>query len=81
MTVNDWKQKFSIKVNELMRNNNMTQSQLAKSTGISKGRLSEYLSMKAMPTIFAVINIACVLDVSVSSITDFGERIDQGEVK
>ena len=76
MTRIEWQQCFSDKVNSLMKERGINQSQLAARSDVSKGRLSEYLNMRSMPTIFAIINIADVLEVGIGDIIDFGERID-----
>lgn len=76
MTVDIWQQQFSKRVIALMKENNISQRQLSKASGISPGRLNEYVSMKAMPNIFAIINIAYVFDISIESLIDFGERIE-----
>lgn len=77
MTVGEWQQNFSDKLCLLMKNNGMTQYRLSKESGVPKGRLNEYINMKALPNIFAIINIAFVFDVSIESLIDFGERIEQ----
>lgn len=76
MTVNEWQQKFSDNLCTLMKNNNMSQYRLSKESGVSSGRLSEYINMRSLPNIFAIINIADVFDVSIESLIDFGERIE-----
>ena len=76
MTIKEWQQKFSSKTKELMKRNNMTQSQLAMKSEVSAGRLNEYINMKSMPTIFAIINIADAFDISIGELIDFGERIE-----
>ena len=76
MTIPEWQLKFREKVEELMRENGMKQAHLAKACGVSAGRLNEYISMKAMPNIFVIINMADVFGVSISELIDFGERID-----
>lgn len=77
LTISEWQQKFSNNLCELMRTNNMTQYRLSKESGVSSGRLSEYINMRSLPNIFAIINIAYVFDVSIESLIDFGERIEQ----
>ena len=77
MTVNEWQRLFSNRIESLMRDNNMSQYRLAKTTGIPPSRLNEYIKMKTMPSIFAVINLAYIFDVSVESLIDFDERIEQ----
>lgn len=81
MMKKDWQRMFSNKVRNLMQTKNITPYQLAMTSGVSRGRLSEYLNMKCMPTIFAIINIAYALDVSVNDLMDFDERIEDATRK
>lgn len=76
MTINEWQQRFSENLYLLMKSSNMTQYRLSKESGVPNSRLSEYINMRSLPNIFAIINIAYVFNVNIESLIDFGERIE-----
>ena len=75
MTQVEWSRKFRDRLCDALKKNHMNQSQLAKASGLSVSRISDYINMKVVPTIFAVINIAAVLNMNVSDLIDFDDRI------
>ena len=75
MTQTEWKNTFGANLSDILQEKGMSQSQLAKDTGMSMSRISDYINGKATPTIFAIINMAYALDVEVSEFVDFDERI------
>jgi transcriptional regulator with XRE-family HTH domain len=54
----------------------MSQAQLARDSGLSVSRISDYINKFSTPTIFALINIAYALDMELSELADFDERIE-----
>lgn len=75
MTQNEWKKLFGDNLAEILKERGMTQSDLARDTGMSVSRISDYVSKRAAPTIFAAINIAYALDMDVSELVDFDDRV------
>ena len=76
MSAEEWLRHFSTRLRTLIENNNMSQYELSELSGISRSRLSEYINMKSIPTVFAIINLAYAFDVSTESLIDFGKRIE-----
>lgn len=75
MTQTEWKNIFGDNLAVLIQEKGLTQTQLAKDTGLSASRISDYINKKAVPTIFAAINIAYTLDMDINELIDFDERI------
>ena len=80
MSIMEWQRYFNKRIITLLESRGMSQYQLSILSGIPRSRLSDYINMKAMPTIFAIINIAHVFEVSIESLIDFGKRIEVREV-
>ena len=64
----NWKKIFSDRLTNLLKERNMCQSDLAKASGLSRSRINDYISMKSVPTIFASINMAYALDITVEEL-------------
>ena len=75
MTQEDWRDIFASNLADNMREHRMSQNRLAREAGLSASRINDYLNRRAVPSIFAVINLAYALDVDVDSLVDFGECI------
>jgi transcriptional regulator with XRE-family HTH domain len=75
MTQNEWRKIFANNLLCILREKGMSQAQLARDSGLSVSRISEYINMNATPTIFAIINIAYALDMEVGELVDFDSRI------
>ena len=75
MTQHEWRHIFASNLIDILQEKGMTQSQLAKDTGMSVSRISEYINEKSTPTIFAIINIAYALDVDINELVDFDDRV------
>ena len=75
MTQNEWRNMFSNNLLDILQDKGMTQAQLARDAGISSSRISEYINERTTPTIFAIINIAYALDMDVSELVDFDDRV------
>lgn len=76
MTQTEWRKIFSDNLIDILHEKGMSQAQLARDAGLSVSRINDYIRMNATPTVFAVVNIADALDMDVSELVDFGERID-----
>lgn len=77
MTETQWMQTFAIHLKRLMVQNNMTQRELAKATGISEGTISRYLNRQAMPSVNALVNIADVFNCTdINDLLYFGDAME-----
>lgn len=76
MTQSEWRNIFGNNLIDILHEKGMTQSDLARDTGLSVSRISDYIHETATPTIYALINIAYALDMDVGELVDFDERID-----
>lgn len=76
MTLIEWSDCFSENLLELLKDRRMSQYELAQESGVSSGSISAYINKQSLPGIKAIINIACVLDVDVGELIDFGDTID-----
>lgn len=75
MTQLQWREIFGDNLIGILEEKGMSQSQLAKDSGISTGMISDYINKRAMPGVMAIVNIAYALDMEVGELVDFGERI------
>lgn len=75
MTQTEWKHIFAHNLVDILNEKGMSQRQLALDSGISTATISEYINEMRMPGIAAVINMAYALDMEVSELVDFGERV------
>ena len=80
MTTQEWQRCFAVRILSLLESNGMSQYKLSILSGIPRSRLNDYINMKSMPTVFAIINIAHVFNVSIDSLIDYGKRIEMREV-
>ena len=60
MSEMEWMGIFAGNLRSLMDEERMSQNELARKTGISKGTISRYLSAQCMPSVNALVNIAHV---------------------
>ena len=56
----EWMDIFAANLQSLMNEERMSQNELARKTGISKGTISRYLNAQCMPSVNALVNIAHV---------------------
>lgn len=75
MTQTEWRKTFANNLVDILCEKGMSQAQLARDAGVSTSRISDYINEAATPTIFAIINIAYALDMDISELVDFDERI------
>ena len=76
MTQEEWKNIFGDNLLTILREKNMTQNELAKETGLSSSRISDYIHGYSAPSVFAIINMSYALGVNVSEFVDFDEAIE-----
>lgn len=76
MTEREWLDIFGDNLVSLMRDWNMSQSELSQRSGVSQSSISAYINKRKMPGVKALINIADVFDVSLDDFMNFGDIID-----
>lgn len=67
----EWKRRFAERLSDILNEKKMSQSELARKSGLSVSRVNDYLNMRSAPTIFAAINMADVLDMKVNDLISF----------
>lgn len=75
MTQREWQHIFADNLDSILLEKGMNQSQLARDAGLSVSRISDYINKRAVPSVFAIINMAYALDMSIDELIDFDERI------
>lgn len=75
MKQSEWKNVFGNNLSDILEEKGMSQAQLARDSGVSMGMISDYINKRSVPGIFAVINMAYALDMEVSELIDFGDRV------
>ena len=76
MTQDEWKFSFGENLYSTLKDRNISQKELAKMCDISQGMISDYINGFRAPNIFAIINIAYVLDVDIDELVDVGDYIE-----
>lgn len=76
MTEHEWLDIFGDNLVSLMRDWNMSQSELSQRSGVSQSSISAYINKRKMPGVKALINIADVFDISLDDFMNFGDIID-----
>ena len=77
MTELEWMRIFAGNLQSLMDELEMSQSELSRRTGISQGTISRYLRAETMPSVNALVNIACVFPwATINDLLCFYERLD-----
>ncbi len=63
-------------IESVLEENNMSQQDLARETGISKSTISRYINGNAMPTLKNLVNIAYVLACDISEFVFSDEFVE-----
>lgn len=71
-----WQSEFGDNLAIMMREENMTQEDLAKASGLSQSVISHYVQGLRAPSVKAIINIAYALNCSIDDLIDFGETLE-----
>jgi len=66
-----WRYHFSRKLEELMWENGMNQTELAKRLGISSVMVSRYMTRKSSPTVEVLLKLSSVFGTTVGELTQF----------
>lgn len=77
MSKDEWLDEFGNNLQALMRENDITQRELAKISGVCQSDLSRYINGRQAPTYKAIINLAYALECTTDDLIDFGETIDE----
>lgn len=75
MTQFEWQNIFADNLSSVLEEKGMNQSQLARDARLSASRISDYINKRAVPSVFAIINMAYALDMSIDELIDFDERV------
>lgn len=76
MTKDKWLTYFGSNLESLMREKNVTQTELAKASKISQATINRYLTGDRFPNTKAIINLSYALGCDLMDLIDFGEMID-----
>lgn len=71
----EFMKKFGENLKEILKDEKMSQRDLADETGLSEGLISRYISGQVMPSAKAVMNIAYALVVSTDDLINFDEHV------
>ena len=76
MTQEEWKDVFGDNLASIIKEKDMTQLRLARDSGVSTAMISEYINKRSVPGLFAAINMAYALDMSIDELVNFDEPIE-----
>ena len=71
----EWLNIFGDNLAGCLKDFGLTQKDLAEMTGLSESTISNYIHKRQMPTIKAILAISYALDISVTELIDFGDKI------
>jgi transcriptional regulator with XRE-family HTH domain len=77
MTRDEWKITFGDNLSGVLHDIRMSQNELAKLSDLSPGMISDYINGWSAPSVFAINNIAHVLDIDIDELVDMGDTIDE----
>lgn len=72
----EWIDIFGDNLRDMLKDVNMSQTELAEETGLSKATISKYIHKTQMPNVRALVNISYALNCSFDDLMDFGDRIE-----
>ena len=76
MTQLDWKDVFGDNLASILQEKGFTQLRLSRDSGVSTAMISDYINKRSVPGLFAAINIAYALDMSLDELVNFDEPIE-----
>lgn len=71
-----WIELFSNELNELIKERNLTQKDLAEMSCLAESTVSQYIHGLRVPNLRAIINMSYALDIDPGELIDFGQRIE-----
>ena len=75
MTELEWLDIFGDNLQDILKDQNISQRELAYKTGLSEASISNYIKKRRVPSLKALINISYALNFDISDLIDFGEII------
>lgn len=75
MTELEWLDIFSNNLVDILKDQRMTQRELADASGLSEGTISNIINKRTMPSIKTIVNISHVLDIEATELIDFDSTI------
>ena len=75
MTELEWLDIFGDNLQDILKDQNVSQRELANKTGLSESSISNYIKKRRVPSLKALINISYALNFDISDLIDFGEII------
>lgn len=72
----EWLDIFANNLIEMLREEEMTQKELADAIGVTEATISSYINKKRMPGVKALVNISHVLCCSMDDLMYFGYKIE-----
>lgn len=76
MTRKEWRHNFSLRLRQLLIDEDISQMELAEIIGVSDATISNYINEKQTPTMEVIVNIAYEFRITIDDLIDFGEPID-----
>lgn len=72
----EWIDIFGDNLLDMLRENKMSQRELADATGLAESAISNYIHKRRAPNFKAIVNIAYAMNCSMDELIDFGDQID-----
>ena len=75
MTETEWIETFADILIEILKENDMTQKELARECGVSESVISGCIKKQRMPSLKTIINMSYVLGITTDDLIFYGDRI------
>ena len=72
----EWLQCFKEELEIELKQQNMTQRELADKTGLSYGAISQFVNGKKIPTMRSALKLSYALNLTLDELFDFGQEIE-----
>lgn len=81
MIEREWRNRFALKLQQLMLRYGFTETMLAARSNLGQPAIHRYLYAQRTPSILSALNIARAFGISLDELCDYGENIDRYELK
>lgn len=72
----EWMDIFATNLTDILREQGMTQKELADEIGVTEATISNYIKKKRFPTLQVAIKMCCTLGLSMDDFVIFGDTLE-----
>lgn len=72
----EWMDIFATNLSEILKEQGMTQKELANEIGVTEACISSYINKKRIPSLQVAIKMCCLLGLSMDDFVIFGDTLE-----